>query len=300
MKLPRRSFLGTAFGAAAGAVLARGASAPAPAASLAGEIGITTGSFFRHLSPERAGGKLRLLDLPRLMRDELDMRVIDLMTATLVDLTPAYVDALRRAAADAGCVLTNLKMNQPGLDLGHPDLAVRRHAITSYKFTMDAAVRLGVRWVRPLPAARRPDYAVLAEGLRELIDYGGERGLGVLIENFGWLMDDPDAIPAVIRATGPALRAQPDTGNWTDAARYEGLARAFPFAVSCDFKAFELDAAGEHKRYDLRRCFQVGWDAGYRGPWFFEHFHAELPALVREMGLLRDRIRQWTKEASAR
>lgn len=300
MNLTRRMFLGTALGATAGAVVARGASAAAPAAALAGEIGITTGSFFRHLSPERAAGKLRLLDLPRLMRDELDMRVIDLMTATLVDLSPAYLDALRQAAAEAGCVLTNLKMNQPGLDLGHPDLAVRRHALTSYKFTMDAAVRLGVRWVRPLPAAKRPDYAVLAEGLRELIDYGGERGLGVLIENFGWLMDDPDAIPDVIRATGPALKAQPDTGNWTDAARYEGLAKAFPFAVSCDFKAFELDASGEHKRYDLRRCFQVGWDAGYRGPWFFEHFHNELPALVREMGVLRDRIRQWTKEAQAR
>lgn len=300
MNLPRRTFLGTAFGAAAGVILAPRTRGAAPAAALAGEIGITTGSFTRHLSPERTAGKLRLLDLPRLMRDELDMRVIDLMTATLVDLSPRYLDALRQAAADAGCALTNLKMNQPGLDLGHPDLAVRRHAITSYKFAMEAAARLGVRWVRPLPAARRPDYAVLAEGLRELIDYGGERGLGVLIENFGWLMDDPEAIPAIIRATGPALKAQPDTGNWTDAARYEGLAKAFPFAVSCDFKAFELDAGGEHKRYDLRRCFQVGWDAGYRGPWFFEHFHAELPALVREMGVLRDRIRQWTREAQAR
>lgn len=300
MNLPRRAFLGTALVAAAGALVPRRGCAATPAASLAGEIGITTGSFMRHLSPNRAPGKLRLLDLPRLMRDELDMRVIDLMTATLVDLSPAYLDALRQAAADAGCVLTNLKMNQPGLDLGHPDLAVRRHAITSYKFTMDAAVRLGVRWVRPLPAARRPDYAVLAEGLRELIDYGGVRGLGVLIENFGWLMDDPDAIPAVIRATGPGLKAQPDTGNWTDAARYEGLAKAFPFAVTCDFKAFELDADGEHKRYDLRRCFQVGWDAGYRGPWFFEHFHHELAPLIRELGLLRDRIRQWTKEAQVR
>lgn len=300
MNLPRRTFLGTALAAAAGALVPRRGEAATPTAALAGEIGITTGSFMRHLSPTRAPGKLRLLDLPRLMRDELDMRVIDLMTATLVDLSPAYLDALRQAAADAGSVLTNLKMNQPGLDLGHPDLAVRRHAITSYKFTMDAAVSLGVRWVRPLPAARRPNYAVLAEGLRELIDYGGERGLGVLIENFGWLMDDPDAIPAVIRATGPALKAQPDTGNWTDAARYEGLAKAFPFAVSCDFKAFELDASGEHKRYDLRRCFQVGWDAGYRGPWFFEHFHNDLAALIREMGVLRDRMRQWTREAQAR
>lgn len=298
--LTRRAFVGAAAGALSAAVLPSARTADAPRDSLAGEIGITTGSFMRHLSATAAPGKLRLLDLPRIMRDDLGMRVIDLMTATLVDLSPAYLDALRAAADRAGCVLTNLKMNQPGLDLGHPDLAVRRHAITSYKLTMDAAARLGVRWVRPLPAAKRPDYAILAEGLRELIDYGAGRGLGVLIENFGWLMDDPDAIPAVIRATGPELKAQPDTGNWTDAARYAGLAKAFPLAVTCDFKAFEFDASGEHKRYDLRRCFQTGWDAGYRGPWFFEHFHSDLAALLREMGLLRDRIRHWTREAAAR
>ena len=41
----------------------------------------------RHLTVEPQAGKLRLLDLPRIMRDELGMRVIDLMTATLPSLS---------------------------------------------------------------------------------------------------------------------------------------------------------------------------------------------------------------------
>ena len=82
----RRDFLRSSAGAAALASLGRAAAAPA---SLAGEIGITSGSFMRHLSHERAAGKLRLLDLPKIMRDELGMKVIDLMTATLVSLEPA-------------------------------------------------------------------------------------------------------------------------------------------------------------------------------------------------------------------
>ena len=82
--------------------------------------------------------------------------------------------------------------------------------------------------------------------------------------------------------------------------RYAGLAKAFPFAVTCDFKAFQLDANDEHPRYDLNRCFQTGWDAGYRGPWCFEHFNSDLKGLVRGMGILRDRIRQWTREAQGR
>lgn len=293
----RREFLQAAVGGAMLATLPASAADAKKPFPLTGEIGITTGSFVRHLSPVARPGKLRLLDLPKLMREELDMRVIDLMTATLVSLESEYCEQLRAAADRAGCVLTNLKMNNPGLDLGSADEATRRHALAEYKRTMDAAARLGVRWVRPLPGPKRPDLARLADGYRELMDYGAARGLGVLVENFGWMQGDPDALPALIKAAGPALRAQPDTGNWTDAARYDGLAKAFPFAVSCDFKAKELGADGSHAAYDLKRCFQIGWDAGFRGPWCFEHQHADLAQLLKNMARLRDLLRGWMRAA---
>jgi hypothetical protein len=260
---------------------------------LQGELGITTGSFMRNIT----AGKFRLLDLPRIMRDELGMKIIDLMTATLASMEPAYLDELRGEAEKAGCILTNLKMNQKGLEMASPDAAVRKQAMDVYKQTIDVAKRLGARWVRPLPGAKRPDFKRLAVSYHELMDYAGERGIGVLIENFGWMQGDPDALPAVIKETGAGLHSQPDTGNWTDAARYDGLAKAFPFAVSCDFKAKELTADGEHKAYDLKRCFEIGWKAGFRGPWCFEHFHEDVAQLLREMGMLRDQLRGWMKEA---
>lgn len=280
----RREFI-----AIAGAVPFARAAVP----SLAGELGVTTGSFTRHLATEPQSGKLRLLDLPRRLRDELGLRVIDLMTATLASMEPAYLDRLRAAAADAGCLLTNLKMNQKDLDLANEDEARRRRSLDEYKRTIDAAAQLGVRWVRPASTAKRPDLARLASGLRELIDYAGAKGVGVLIENNGWMKDDPAAIPSVIRETGPALCVQPDTGNWSDAARYDGLAKAFPFAVSCDFKAFAIEPDGTHQAYDLERCFRIGWDAGFRGPWCFEHSHANLDTLFRDLAWLRDRLRTW-------
>lgn len=265
---------------------------------LAGQIGITTGSFMRHLSPEPLPGKLVLLDLPRIMREELDLRVIDLMTATLISLDPAYCDKLRAATEKAGCVLTNLKMNQPLLDMASPDEALRRKSLDVYKQSIDAAARLGVRWVRPLPGPALPELKWLAASYRELIDYAADKKISLLIENYGWMKDDPNAIPRVIEMVGKDLAAQPDTGNWTAAARYRGLERAFPFAVSCDFKAFTLGPQGEHTDYDLRRCFEIGWKAGFRGPWCFEHFHADLPSLLKEMILLRDLLRAWMKEQS--
>ncbi len=270
----------------------------APVPALPRELGITTGSFMRHLSETAQPGKLRLLDLPRIMRDELDMRVIDLMTATLVSLKPKYLEQLRRAADDAGCVLTNLKMNQKALDMANADETVRRQALDTYRKTIDAAALLGVRWVRPLPGPKPLDLKLLVPSYRELIDYAGEKGIGVLVENFGWMQGDPDAISRVIQTVGSGLKSQPDTGNWTDAARYDGLAKVFPFAASCDFKARELTADGTHVAYDLKRCFDIGWKAGFRGPWCFEHFHDDLAQLFREMGMLRDMLRLWMKQSA--
>lgn len=269
-----------------------------PESALLGEVGVTTGSFMRHLSKDAQPGKLRLLDLPRIMRDELGMRVIDLMTATLASMEPAYLDQLRANAEAAGCILTNLKMNQPGLDMAHADEAVRGRALDEYKRTIDAAARLGVSWVRPLPGPQRPDLAILARSYRELIEYAAPKGISLLVENFGWMQNDPDAIPQIIAVVGPDLRAQPDTGNWTDAARHEGLRKAFPLAASCDFKAFEFDGKGEHPKYDLKPCFEIGWQAGYRGPWCIEHFAPDLPRLLREMVTIKERLQEWMATAS--
>jgi hypothetical protein len=291
----RRRFLGSVITfVAAVPKWAKAGQQPATRVSLAGELGVTTGSFVRHLSVEPQAGKLRLLDLPKLLRNELDMRVIDLMTATLPSLEPDYLKRLRDAAEDAGCILTNLKMNQPGLNLGSPDPSERRRAIDEYERTIESAVLLGVRWVRPLPGSARPDLGVLAGSYRELINFAAPRDISLLIENYGWLAADANAIPSILQKVGPGLAAQPDTGNWSDnEVRYAGLAKAFPHAVSCDFKVRTLGPDGKHEDYDLKRCFDLGWDAGFRGPWCFEHFHDNLAALYRDLGTLRDQLRQW-------
>lgn len=292
----RRVFLKSALAFAVGAGVARADTKDKN--SLAREVGITTGSFMRHLSVKPQAGKLCLLDLPKIMRDELGMKVIDLMTATLASFEPDYLDKLRDAADKAGCVLTNLKMNLKGFDLDSADAAIRARALAEYKRKLDAAARLGVRWARPLPPEQRPDLDIHVDSYRELIDYAAPKKIQLLIENNGWIKSDADAIPRVIKAVDRNLAAQPDTGNWkNNDIRYAGLAKAFPLAVSCDFKALTLGPDGEHAAYDLKRCFQIGWDAGFRGPWCLEHFHDDLKMLFREFGLLRDMLKKWMADS---
>ena len=292
MKYSRRMFLATA---GCGAVVGWAKGEEKQAGSLKGEVGLTTGSFSKHLSVEPKAGKLCMLDLPKIMRDDLGMRVLDAMTATLASMKPDYLEKFRSAAEKAGCVITNLKMNLKGLELASADQAKRQHALAEFKRTIDVAQQLGCRWTRPLPENQRPDIDRLAASYRELIDYAAPKGISLLVENFGWMQNDPQAIPALMKAVGSGLAACPDTGNWTDSARYTGLAQAFPLAVTCDFKAFQLEPDGQHKPYDLRRCFQIGWDAGFRGPWCLEHFDEKLPNLLANMVKLRDDLKGWMK-----
>ncbi len=263
-----------------------------------GLFGVTTGSFTRHLTQTAESGKLVMLDLPKIMKNELGMRVIDLMTATLPSLDKEYLDKFRDQAEKHDCIITNLKMNQPGIDMGSPIAATRAQAIDVYKRTIDAAAILGCRWVRPLPLPDRPELNDYVASYRILIDYARPKGISLLIENFGWIKSEPDVIPRIIQLVGKGLDACPDTGNWTDEVRYQGLAQAFPLAVTCDFKALALDAHRQHSAYDLRRCFQIGWDAGFRGPWCFEHFHSSLAELLRELVYLRDTLTDWVRQKS--
>ncbi len=265
---------------------------------LQGLTGVTTGSFQRNFSPTPENGKLYLLDLPKILRDELGMRVLDVMTASFPSMEASYLDEFRTRADKAGCVITNLKMNQPGIDIGSERIDERKRAINVYKQSIDAAERLGCRWVRPLPQNELPSWDRYVDSYRERIEYAAPKGISMLVENFGWMKSKPDAIPGLIQAVGAGLAASPDIGNWTDEARYEGLAKSFPLAVTCDFKAFAFDAEGKHPAYDLKRCFQIGWEAGFRGPWCFEHFHASLSELFKEMIKLREMVEEWTKEFS--
>ena len=264
---------------------------------LAGQVGVTTSSLSGHLVARPAKTtQFSMLELAEILRDELDMTVIDLNTSSLGSEEPAWLDKVREAVRDAGCTLINLKMNQHGLDMNSPDRNIREHALAVYKRSIDAASHLGIPFARPLPLKETPDMAIHVASYRELADYAAERDVTMAIENYGWMESDPQSVPKLIAAIDREVVSTPDTGNWaTNAVRYDGLKAAFPSAVSCDFKARTLDPQGGHALYNLERCFEVGWESGFRGPWCLEHAHSDRTKLFAELTLLRDMLRRWTK-----
>ena len=296
MVLNRRLFLANSLAAAAAApcVCLGDDGKGGRSFKLDKQVGVTTSSLSGHLVAKPGKGQFSLLDLPRILRDELDMRVIDLNTSSLASEDPSYLDRCRAAAEKAGCVFTNLKLNQRDVNMNSPDKTVREKALKMYKRSIDAAARLGCRWARPLPSRERPDMKIHVASYRELADYAASRDVQMLVENFGWMDSDPNSVPKLVEAIDRKVAVSPDTGNWSNnEVRYAGLAKAFPLAVTCDFKARALGPDGEHKLYDLKKCFEIGWKAGFRGPWCLEHANRDRKSLFRELALLRDMLRKW-------
>jgi hypothetical protein len=308
MRCDRREALRTAAGLLTGCVVggARGGEPDPPKppngkeTSLVGEVGITTSSLSGHVAATAGPGRVTLLEWPRVLREELDLRVLDLNTSSLASTRPAYLERLRTAANDAGCVITNLKMNQRDLNLDSVDREVRERSLREYERSIDVAAELGARWARPLPRRERPAVALHVDSLKRLRDHCAKRELTLLIENFGWMEPDPNSVVALLDAVGEGVAACPDTGNWPDEeTRAAGLGATFPRAVTCDFKFREVNAEGEHGAWDLERCFTIGHAAGFRGPWCLEHANVDRAALFHELALVRDRLRAWTRAAEA-
>ena len=296
MKFTRRRFNGLVVGTLVTSVAQAAEDTIKP--SLAGEVGVTTSSFSGHLVRDSQRAGFTLLELPRILRDELDMRVIDLNTSSLASQEPDYLDRCRGAAEKAGCVFTNLKMNQRNVDMNHSDPMIRARALAIYKQSIDTAARLGARWARPLPQTSRPDMEIHVAAYRELADYAATCDVTMLVENYGWMQDNPRSVVELVAAIGKNVSACPDIGNWnTNEMRYAALKETFPGAVSCDFKARELGPDGEHRKYDLRRCYDIGRQAGFGGPWCLEHAHRDRKTLFDDLGLLRDQLRQWMKSS---
>jgi len=296
MVLNRRIFLANSLAAAAAApcVCLGDDGKGGRSFKLDKQVGVTTSSLSGHLVAKPGKGQFSLLELPRILRDELDMRVIDLNTSSLASEEPSYLDRCRAAAEKEGCVFTNLKLNQRDVNMNSPDKTVREKALNVYKRSIDAAARLGCRWARPLPSRERPDMKIHVASYRELADYAASRDVQMLVENFGWMDSDPNSVPKLVEAIDRKVAVSPDTGNWSNnEVRYAGLAKAFPLAVTCDFKARALGPDGEHKLYDLKKCFEIGWQAGFCGPWCLEHANRDRKSLFRELALLRDMLRKW-------
>jgi sugar phosphate isomerase/epimerase len=137
------------------------------------------------LYPELRSGRLTLGEWFRTAAT-LGLDGADLSVADVTDRTPHALDCLRRQAADEGIELCMLVTYS---DFTHPDAEYRRRQTDDVRGWIDAADRLGVKFLRLTAGQAHPGIAECdglawaTEGLTSCLENAREAGVRLLYEN---------------------------------------------------------------------------------------------------------------------
>jgi sugar phosphate isomerase/epimerase len=133
-----------------------------------------------------------------------------------------------------------------GNDFTSEDPAEREKALQAVKDGVDMAVTLGTDKVRVF-AGHHDEVGFekalgwIIEGLKAGAEYAASKGVTLCLENHGTLAGRGDQVKTIIEAVGsPALRANPDTGNFMCVKQdpTEAVAVLAPLTGSVHFKDF--------------------------------------------------------------
>lgn len=158
--------------------------------------------------------------------------------------------------------------------LGDPDAEKRRQAVENHYKWVEAAQFLGCHSIR-VNAASEGSYEeqmkLAADGLRQLVIFGAEHGLNVIVENHGGLSSNGQWLSGVMKQVDhPRCGTLPDFGNfriqgeeWYD--RYRGVTELMPYAKAVSAKSHDFDEAGNETHTDYLRMMKIVLAAGYNG-----------------------------------
>lgn len=270
----RRNFI-SAVGAA-GLTIAASSALAAPVRSRRFRRLSVSSPSFRHLFVQtnpKATAPITLEDFPRFVRDELGLPNVEIWSMHFDDLSPEYCRRLRAAVRKAGSNIVNVQLDDPAIDLAHPDLAERARSVATVKQWMDRAAICGSPNLRTnvnLVSKSRPgELEAAAESFRDLARYGRNIGVRVLAENHVGFTASVDNTIALVRSVNdPWCRAIADWGNSpapNDSGRVADIARLMPYTALVSAKGIRFDQVGVHQSYDQAALVKSAEQSGFRG-----------------------------------
>jgi sugar phosphate isomerase/epimerase len=257
------------------------------------------------------GGELDSLDFPAFTKNTFGIDAVEYVNQFFMDKAEdrTYLTELKKRCDDNDVTSLLIMCDREG-NLGDPDPALRTIAVENHYKWVEAAAFLGCHSIR-VNAASSGTYAeqqgYAADGLRRLSEFGGERGLNVIVENHGGLSSNGKWLAEVIASVGrDNCGTLPDFGNFfivreEEYDRYQGVTELMPFAKGVSAKSYEFDAMGNERRTDFRRMMKIVLDAGYRGRVGVEFEGRELDEVegIRLTKALLERVRDEFKDQYA-
>ena len=227
-----------------------------------------SGSFFL--------GKWKLLDLPGVLRDKLNIQALEHVNQFFENPTLSYLQKLKRACSDNGVRSTILMVDQEGATAS-PDKAERMQSAITHRKWIDIAHYLGCISLRHNVYGGAADWKQdrdladrAAETIHNMLDYATGSGLNIIVENHGGASSDPDVLLALVKKVNhPQFGLLCDLGNWNKGDdRYANARKILPYARGLSVKGTwgpNLDPA-----FDCEKLVRTAFDGGYSGFWGLE------------------------------
>jgi len=261
MSSTRRHFIQSSLAASAAAAM------PAPAGK--DNISLANWSIVQSFRL----GKWKLLDLPRIMREELQIYGLEYVNTFFENPILQYLQRLKRNIQDNGITSVLIMVDEEG-NTAAVDKAERIEAAVAHRKWIDTAHYLGCHAIRcnlrggPKEWQKDKDIAKRgAEAFHDMLEYSKGSGVNIILENHGGASSDPDVLTELMGLVkNPRFGMLVDTGNWNPGVdRYEAVKRMMPYAKGVSAKG----TWGDDLRpdFDLAKLLQVCVDSGYRG-WY--------------------------------
>ncbi len=167
-------------------------------------------------------------------------------------LNTELIDNVREYAKKIDLEISTYSVNA---DLIKPDEAERRAEIERVKLHIDAAARLGLKWMRhDIAGFRRPfssntplnfekDLPLMIEGTRELCDYAAQYGITTTLENHGFYCNGSDRLIRILDGLDrPQMKMTLDVGNFLCVDEYNiaAVKKCLPYAQIIHLKDFYI------------------------------------------------------------
>lgn len=239
---------------------------------------------------------LRLLDFPRVAKEEFGIDAVELNNPFFESTDESYLSELKDAAKEAGVTFAGMAVDGTG-DPSSLDETERLQSIEAVRAWFPVAKSLGLPFFRINTGGhgRESDQEALKkciESFAVLAKEAEEYGIKLAIENHWGISANPLNVVRIIEEVGsPNLGTLPDFGNFPDETRpevfesvkpglpdgvtpteirYWGLEQMAPYAIGVHAKMLEFDDEGNDTRIDVPRCVDIFVRSGFDGYWGIE------------------------------
>ena len=207
------------------------------------------------------------------VKKDFDVPGVEPLSSHFSSTEAPYLRSFREAIENAGVHVVNIPVDN-SYSYYDADPAVRQKALDNGRKWVDIAVTIGSPSLRTsiTPAENaKPDVAVVAEQLHQLVEYAASKNILVNLENDNLTSEDAFFLVKVIKkVNSPYLHALPDFCNSMQSGNeqfnYEAVSALFPLAYNiCHVKDSEAGDNGKVVRVDLKKTFAILKASNYRG-----------------------------------